>query len=88
MANDISQSELLTAIDELLEAEARRLAGETLRDDDITILRIAEKHKITEEQARKVAKKVLDPLVEKGGYVKVKCMNPNGGGKVYAWRKI
>lgn len=74
-------------IDAALEAEARRLAGETLRDTDITVNRIAINHKITVAQARKVAQSVFGPLVESGEYIKIKCRNPSGGAKVDAWRK-
>lgn len=83
--NDI---EFLADVDLLLREAANKLKGETLQDDDLTYERISARHGVTRDQARRIARLVLEPLVEAGKYVKVRCRNPAGGNPLMVYRPV
>lgn len=76
---NISQDE----IDELIAEEAAKVREDDLLPTDWTYKRVAEEHKISDIQARRL----LQQLAKDGKLYLVKVKNPNGGAALHAYRK-
>jgi len=72
----------LDDIRDMLAEQAEQMREETLRDDDLTALRVAEENGISETQARRM----LNKMEKEGKLVVVKCLHDKGGGRVNAYR--